>query len=328
MKVRALSPRIARVMLLCCAALWGGSYPAAKLVMRHVGPQWLMALRLTGACIIMLILFHRHIVPHLTKAIIFPAFVVGVTYWGTMVTQMQGLRTIEPGRSAFLTSAYCVLTPFVAWAVTKVKPKFLNCCAAILCILGVGLVGLKPGEGFALALSSGDWLTLACALIFSLNLTCLGLYTRKFNPIAMTFVQFAVASIGFWVGALATEPGPNSNWFMPEIIIAICYLFAGATMLAQVMQNVGLSVVPASSASIIMCTESVFSITFSALFFGEKVGVNTAFGFAFIFIAVLLSVTSSHTRLHRPKSDNQQNLGSTTLWQRLHDKLRKSDLAA
>ena len=55
---------------------------------------------------------HKHIVPYLTPKIIVPALVVGLTYWGTMVTQTIGLQTIEPGRSAFLTAAYCVLTPF------------------------------------------------------------------------------------------------------------------------------------------------------------------------------------------------------------------------
>lgn len=83
----------------------------------------LMGLRMIGACLCMLALFHKHIVPYLTPKIIVPALVVGLTYWGTMVTQTIGLQTIEPGRSAFLTAAYCVLTPFATWIISKNRPR-------------------------------------------------------------------------------------------------------------------------------------------------------------------------------------------------------------
>ena len=114
---RSFPPNLARLMLLTCAALWGGSYLLAKVAMAAIPPQWLMALRMAGACACMLVLFPRRILSSLNRAIVVPALVVGITYWGTMVTQTIGLKTIDPGRSAFLTAAYCVLTPFATWLV-------------------------------------------------------------------------------------------------------------------------------------------------------------------------------------------------------------------
>lgn len=145
-------------MLLACAALWGGSYLLAKFAMTAIPAQWLMALRMFGACMCMLALFHKHIVPYLTPKIIVPALVVGLTYWGTMITQTIGLQTIEPGRSAFLTAAYCVITPFATWIISKTKPRAINLVAGVICLTGVGFVSLKPGG--SLSLSSGDWLTM------------------------------------------------------------------------------------------------------------------------------------------------------------------------
>lgn len=182
---RNFPPNLARLMLLGCAALWGGSYLLAKFAMEAIPPQWLMGLRMIGACLCMLALFHKHIVPYLTPKIIVPALVVGLTYWGTMVTQTIGLQTIEPGRSAFLTAAYCVLTPFATWIISKNRPKAINLVAGVICLIGVGFVSLKPGG--SLSLSAGDWLTIATAVIFSFNLTCLGVYTKRFDPIAVTF---------------------------------------------------------------------------------------------------------------------------------------------
>ena len=208
---RTFPPNLARIMLLCCAALWGGSYLVAKVAMTAITPQWLMTMRMTGSCIIMFVLFHRVIIPALTREIIIPALVVGVTYYGTMIMQTEGLTTIDPGRSAFLTASYCVLTPFAAWIVVKQRPKLINLVAAIICLTGVGFVALKPGSG-ALALGVGDWMTIANAVIFSFNLTFLGRYTQRFHPIAVTFMQFAVADVFFLIGALFTEPLPNASW--------------------------------------------------------------------------------------------------------------------
>ena len=267
---RNFPPNLARLMLLGCAAFWGGSYLLAKFAMEAIPPQWLMGLRMIGACLCMLALFHKHIVPYLTPKIIVPALVVGLTYWGTMVTQTIGLQTIEPGRSAFLTAAYCVLTP----------------------------VTLKPGG--SRSLSAGDWLTIATADIFSFNLTCLGVYTKRFDPIAVTFVQFGVAGVLFIIGALFTEPMPNASWLAPSVVASVLYLFLGATMSAQIMQNIGLAHVPASQASIIMCTESLFAVTFSALFWGETIMWSSLVGFALIFVAVLMSVIKpTKQSLHR-----------------------------
>ncbi|MGO4974167.1 DMT family transporter [Bifidobacterium boum] len=291
---RTFPPNLARIMLLCCAALWGGSYLVAKVAMTAITPQWLMTMRMTGSCIIMFVLFHRVIIPALTREIIIPALVVGVTYYGTMIMQTEGLTTIDPGRSAFLTASYCVLTPFAAWIVAKQRPKLINLVAAIICLTGVGFVALKPGSG-ALALGVGDWMTIANAVIFSFNLTFLGRYTQRFHPIAVTFMQFAVADVFFLIGALFTEPLPNASWLAPNVIMSFLYLLIGATTLAQIMQNIGLAHVPPSSAAIIMCTESLFAVAFSAIFWGEAIGWTSIVGFSLIFAAVIMSVVTKRS---------------------------------
>lgn len=291
---RTFPPNLARIMLLCCAALWGGSYLVAKVAMTAITPQWLMTMRMTGSCIIMFALFHRVIIPALTREIIIPALVVGVTYYGTMIMQTEGLTTIDPGRSAFLTASYCVLTPFAAWIVVKQRPKLINLVAAIICLTGVGFVALKPGSG-AFALGVGDWMTIANAVIFSFNLTFLGRYTQRFHPIAVTFMQFAVADVFFLIGALFTEPLPNASWLAPDVIMSFLYLLIGATTLAQIMQNIGLAHVPPSSAAIIMCTESLFAVAFSAIFWGEAIGWTSIVGFSLIFAAVIMSVVTKRS---------------------------------
>ncbi|WEV68505.1 DMT family transporter [Bifidobacterium sp. ESL0775] len=286
---RNFPPNLARLLLLGCAALWGGSYLVSKIAMTAIPPQWMMGMRTGGACVVMLILFHRSIIPALNKSMLLPALIVGATYWGTMALQTKGLLTIDPGRSAFLTAVYCVLTPFTSWFVSKNRPHNINIIAGVICLVGVGFVALKPG-GLSLSLSFGDILTIACAVVFSFNLTYLGVYSKKYNAIAVTFMQFAVASVLFFIGALLTEPVPNAAWLQPKIIVSFLYLFLGATTLAQLMQNIGLAHVSAASASVVMCTESLFSEFFSIIFWGTKLRFTTLVGFALIFLAVLMSI--------------------------------------
>lgn len=293
---RSFPPNLARVMLLMCAALWGGSYLFAKIALETIPPQWLMCMRMFGACTIMFALFHRLITPYLTRASIVPAMVVGVSYYAMMAFQTVGLQTIDPGRSSFLTGVYCVLTPLTAWFVYKKKPKTRNFIAAVICLAGVGFVALKPGT-FSLVLTYGDCLTLAGAVLVAVNLTYLGLYAQKINPIALTFLQFAVAGVLFFVAAIFTEPAPNMAWLEPHVIGSFLYLMIGATTLAQIMQNIGLAHVPASSAAILMSTESLFAVAFSAIFWGERVGWSSFAGFALIFVAILMSVLKKPTHV-------------------------------
>ena len=69
----------------------------------------------------------------------------GLTYWGTMISQTVGLTMIEPGRSAFLTSAYCVLVPFVSWLLMRQRPAGAQHRRGRLCLTGVASCRSGPG---------------------------------------------------------------------------------------------------------------------------------------------------------------------------------------
>ena len=267
---RTFPPNLARLMLLMCAALWGGSFVVAKFAMQTVPAQWLTGSRMAGACLLMWPLFRSRIMRSMHRDFIIPSIVVGITYYVAMLCQVIGLQTIDPGRSAFLGGAYSII-------------------AAIICLIGVGFVALKP-ESLSLELSSGDWLTLLSALLFAVNIVYLGIYSRRFHPIAVAFVQFAISAVCFYVSALFTEPRPNATWFEPQVVWSFLYLVIGATMIGQILQNVGLAHVPTTNAAILMSTESIFSVMFSVIFWGESVGWTLIIGFALIFVAVLMSV--------------------------------------
>lgn len=54
------SVHISQLMLLVCAAIWGGSYVSSKYALEVFPVQWLMGVRMIGACAIMFVIFFRH----------------------------------------------------------------------------------------------------------------------------------------------------------------------------------------------------------------------------------------------------------------------------
>ena len=281
-------------MLLVCAAIWGGSYVSSKYALEVFPVQWLMGVRMVGACAIMFVIFFGTLRKTFTKKLIIPSLITGVTYYATLVLQTEGLQTIDPGRSAFLTAAYCVITPFSAWLIVKKKPTILGLIAAVVCVVGVGFVALKPGM-FALTLSYGDILTLVCAAVFAFNLTFLAYYSRKYNPVTLTFGQFVVSGVLFLAGALIYEPLPNFNGADHLSIFAnMFYLTVVVTVVAQIMQNYSLVNLSTANASVIMCTESLFTLLFSTLLYHEHVSNMAFVGFALIFAAIIIASLGEH----------------------------------
>ena len=248
------SVHISQLMLLVCAAIWGGSYVSSKYALEVFPVQWIMGVRMIGACAIMFVIFFGTLRKTFTKKLIIPSLITGVTYYATLVLQTEGLQTIDPGRSAFLTAAYCVITPFSAWLIVKKKPTILGLIAAVVCVAGVGFVALKPGM-FALTLSYGDILTLVCAAVFAFN----------FNG--------------------ADNLSIFANMF---------YLTVVVTVVAQIMQNYSLVNLSTANASVIMCTESLFTLLFSTLLYHEYVSNMAFVGFALIFAAIIIASLGEH----------------------------------
>lgn len=285
---------IAQFMLLICAAIWGGSYVSSKFALEVFSVQWLMSVRMVGACSLMLIIFFGTIRKSFTKKLIIPSLLTGITYYGTLILQTEGLRFIDPGRSAFLTAAYCVIAPFSAWLIVKKKPTLLGLIAAVTCVAGVGFIALKPGM-LVLTLSYGDFLTLACAVSFAFNLTFLAYYSRKYNPVTLTFGQFVVAGVLFVIGAAVSEPLPNVNGADYLGMFAnMFYLIVVVTVVAQILQNYSLVNLSTANASVIMCTESLFTLLFSTILYHEYVSNMAIVGFGLIFAAIIIASLGEH----------------------------------
>lgn len=285
-------PLLGRLALLCAALIWGGSFVGMKSLMSVFSPQYLLMARFALAVVVMAIVLLPRL-GKLTLSYLWRGGVLGVLLFAAYSFQTYGLADTTPGKNAFLTAVYCVLVPFVYWAVDKVRPDRYNISAAVLTIIGIGCVSLDGG----LSVGKGDALTLIGGVCLSLHMVALAKLGRGRDPLLITMVQFAGVAICAGVAALCFEQPPVLSALTLSDAGALAYLVVCATCLTLSMQTFGQQHTPPAAAAILMALEAVFGVLISVLA-GERPTPTMIVGFVIIFVAVILSETKL-SFLHR-----------------------------
>lgn len=278
-----------KIALAGAAAIWGGSFVVIKGALDVVPPCWLMFVRFFFSALIVGALFWKRVRPHLDASTLRCGAVLGFLSGTAFVVQNIGLTDTTPGRNAFLTATYCVMVPFVNWAVARRRPGATSIVAAALGILGVGLLSL--GDDFSVGLSWGDMLTLVSAVLYALHIVAVARFSASGHEVmTMTVTQLAMSAVVSLAAALVLEGVIDFGVFAdPGIWGALFYLVILSSAVCMVVQNLGQAHVPPAPASLLLSLESVFAVIASVLFYGEVVTPRLACGFASIFAAVVVS---------------------------------------
>lgn len=287
-----------RLALFSAALIWGSSFFVMKNAVDGIPVFLLLAIRFTTGCGLIGLIFARRW-RKMNKRLLWHGAVAGLFLFGGYALQTLGIKETTPGKNAFLTAIYCVLTPFINWVVVKRKPTCWNWIAAVMCLAGIGLVSLDS----ALSIGRGDALTLVGGVLFALHLVAVSYFGEEDDPVLLTVIQFGASALCCWTMFLLTEQPPAS--FPTNAWVELIYLSVFATAITLLLQNVGQSVTPASQAAILLSLESVFGVLFSVICYGEAVTVRLVCGFALIFLAVIASETHFAFLHHRRKRERE-----------------------
>lgn len=285
MKINKVST-LAKLALFLATIIWGTTFFIMEGTIENIGIFTLLAIRFTIAALLLsAILFKR--LKTIDKGYILRGFVLGAFVIAAYIAQTYGLadKGTTPGKNAFLTAIYCIIVPFLFWAITKVKPDRYNIIAAILCILGITLVSTN-GNDFS-SICNGDLLTLLGGIFFAIHMVCVSIYSKGRDILLLTMLQFLFAGIISWAGVLAFERDPLS--LSIETWGSVLYLAIFATCICYILQNVGQKYTPPSSAALILSLEAVFGVLFSVIFTEEILTLKLFIGFSVIFISILIS---------------------------------------
>ena len=134
-----------RLAIFATAVIWGTSFVVLKNTLDSMGTMWVLAIRFTVSALLLGFMARRHL-KNANRACIKGGFMMGLCLAAAYIVQTYGLVYTTPGKNAFLTATYCVLTPFLAWLIYKRRPGIFNVAAAVLCIAGCSAASLAPAH--------------------------------------------------------------------------------------------------------------------------------------------------------------------------------------
>ncbi len=280
-----------QLLIVCATIIWGSSFLIMKQTVDGIPVFTLLAIRFTVAGVLLSLVFWKKW-RLLNKETLLGGGLLGTLMFLGYVFQTYGLSGIgswegtTPGKNAFLTATYCVLVPFLNWLLTRKRPDRYNIAAAVLCLLGIGLVSLT--EDFTVV--GGDVITLVCGVAFSLHILAVDWYAKTCDILLLTVLQFLFMALWSWIGVfLAGE----TLSVLPSgaDILRLGYLAVCASGLAMLFQNIGQANTPPSTGAVLLSLEAPFGVVFSVLFGTERPTAQMYLGFVLIFFAVILSET-------------------------------------
>ena len=106
MKGKGLQGRLA---LLLCAIIWGTSFVVLKNTLSSIGTMWVLSIRFTVSAVLLAAAAGRRF-KKVSQRCIQGGALAGLCLALAYIVQTYGLVYTTPGKNAFLTATYCVLT--------------------------------------------------------------------------------------------------------------------------------------------------------------------------------------------------------------------------
>lgn len=275
---------LGRFALIVTTLLWGSSFTIMKDALATVPALWLLAIRFSGAAMLMALIGIRSL-RRLDRGYLTGGACMGVCLYLAYTIQTYGLVHTTPGKNAFLAATYCVFVPFFWWLIHKRRPDRYNLAAALLCLCGMGLVSLQSD----LRIGRGEGLTILSGVFYALHIIATASAARGRSPVLLSFVQFAVAAVLSWVTAPFAAPAPEE--IPADVWLRLGYLCVMCTGLCFLLQTFGQKYTPPTTAALLLTLESVFGTLFSVAFYHEHLEPRVIVGFALILVAILISET-------------------------------------
>jgi len=216
--------------------------------------------------------------------------VLGLFLCAGFALQTVGLETTTPSRSAFLTALNAPFTPLVGLVLGGPRPSGRAIAAVLLALGGTGL--LTGAFSDFSALSTGDWLTVGCALCFAVQIEYSARASRR-HPAAQLMVGQVVGAALIGIPLVPLLERPMVHW-TPFVIGAVAVEVFLATLLCLRLQLAGQQVVSATQAAIVFALEPVVAAMTSRLTLGERLSLVQWIGGGVILLAVLLSSLGAH----------------------------------
>lgn len=283
---------VGNILMIIAAALWGFTFVAQKTGMYYLTPLVFSALRFVIGASLLLFLIPFLGKQKLNKEGLIAGVIMGVILTLGISLQQIGIVETTAGNSGFLTAIYILLVP-IFLSIGGARLSLQIWPAVILALIGLYFLTIKETSLTAMfsSINKGDYWVLASSIFWALHIIYVGKSVQNHDPLRLSIVQFYICAILSFVAALIFEPvvltdiaeGMRGAWL--EIAYGSIASVAGAYTIQVFAQQS----VPPHYAAMILSLEAVFAVIGGVLLIGEILTARMVFGFALIFIGIILA---------------------------------------
>ena len=278
--------------LLSAAMIWGFAMVAQKAGTENLGPFTFTGIRCTlgGLSMIPLILFldrqkttEKRQAEHNPAVLLKGALICGVVVFFFTILQQVGIQYTTVGKSGFITALYIILVPLGGlFLKRKVGRKIW--LAVLIALAGFYLMCM--GDGFS-GINKGDVLMLLASLGCAVHIYVIDYYVNKIDPVKFSALQFLFTGLICLILAPLFEDIRWAN--IAAAAVPILYAGICSCGLGYMFQILGQKYVEPAKASLLLSSETIFTMVAGMIFFQEMLSFREYMGCGLIFAAILLS---------------------------------------
>lgn len=277
--------------LLLVAAVWGGSYTAAKVATSHLPVLEFLFLRF-GLTFALLLPALRPLWQGVSRQALAGAAMLGANLLAILVCETYGVSLTTASNAAFLISLCVAFTPLCEWALLGQRPTRVLMLAVLCSTLGAGLLAFQRGVQDGLAW--GDALMVLAALLRALMVCLTRRHSQRHTMPALTLTAVQMGLMTLVLGAvllwreapIAPLPGAPVFWGAMAFMVLLC------TLLAFFVQNHAVARTSASRVALLMGSEPLFGALIAVAWLGEALTASGWLG-GLLIVAASAWVTRS-----------------------------------
>ncbi len=278
------------LLLVVTAMIWGTAFVFQRVGMEHIEPVTFTAVRMAVAGVFIGLFSkaadlrkrkeEKNDVKN-KKDTLLGGILCGIFLSLASIAQQMGIVYTSAGKAGFITSLYILLVPVINLLIFRQKSSLRIWCGVILGIVGMYLLCVK--EDFSV--TYGDILIAVCALLFSGHILCCDRFSKRAEPLKLSFVQFVTTAVISAAAAFIVETPTWEKVFSAVIPILYCGVVSGG--IGYTLQMVAQKYTKPTAASLLMSLESVFAVLAGTLLLGERMSVQELFGCIIMFAAIV-----------------------------------------
>lgn len=269
------------LLMLAANLLWGSSFVVTKGASDAFPTYMLVAIRMFLGGASVAIIYWKQL-KETTREVLLCGVLLGAIYAASLMLQTFGIKYTSAGRSSFLTASYCIFMPFMEWLILKNKPELKNIVAAILGIIGIGLVALN--ESFRV--DSGDLLTLMSSIGFAVNIILLSVFVKRMDPGLLNAYLLMFGGIMLFVISLFTETLPAQ--VSPSVTFSLLYLGIACSGIPLLFQSIAQKSISPTLVTILLGTQAIIASILSAIMYKEAFSTRCLIGFVVILVSIII----------------------------------------